>query len=185
MPKKKSPEKDRRNIVAATKVDRKAPKRKPPAPPPKGSFGHGKGVQGRKPKHNPTDESRQYVRNMRAFGSTLEQIADVLEIDRKTLMKYYGKEVKTALAVAKTAMGMKVYNQGMKGCTKSQHLFMTTMGGWNPKLEISETQIKEVRSVEMKVKTVTYSPSANMQEAEAAYRRALIFAGDDPDVVLN
>ena len=57
----------------------------------------------RKP-HSPTDQSRKTVEAMSAYGIPQEDIASVLEIDRKTLAKYYDQE----LAVAKAKANAKV-----------------------------------------------------------------------------
>ncbi len=64
---------------------------------------------GRKP-HEPTPQSRAEVAALKSFGVPLENIADYIGIDRKTLSKHYDKEIKTAQTKADANVAKFLYS---------------------------------------------------------------------------
>lgn len=67
--------------------------------------------------HKPTDELREKVSSYAAVGIPQEDIAKVIGIDKKTLTKYYRKELDTAMTQANAAVGGALYNKAMGGDT--------------------------------------------------------------------
>lgn len=84
--------------------------------------------------HEPTAQTRRVVENMSAYGIPQEDIANVLDIDRKTLAKYYRAELDTATAKANAKVAETLYKQA----TDPQNprsatcgiFWLKTRGGW-------------------------------------------------------
>ena len=92
-----------------------------------------RGEGGGKPAHVPTKESRNQVEAMVSFGIPQQEIADVLEIDKKTLYKYYRRELDTAAAKANAKVASMLYNKCMKGDTTSIIFWLKTKAKWREK----------------------------------------------------
>lgn len=93
---------------------------------------------GRKP-YKPTEESRKKVEQMSAIGIPQEDIARVLGIDKKTLIKYYRDELDNAAVKANTAVGGSLYRKAINGDTSAQIFWMKTRARWSEKSEIEHT----------------------------------------------
>lgn len=89
-------------------------------------------------KHRATQERRSQVEAMAAYGIQHHIIAEIIGVCKQTLYNHYREELDTAKAKATAAIAGKVYQQALKGCLKSQRLYLTTQGGWNAKTEIDQ-----------------------------------------------
>lgn len=92
----------------------------------------------RKP-HSPTNETRKTVEAMSSYGIPQEDIAAVIEVDPKTLRKYYKKELATATAKANAQVAQRLYKKCLEGDTSSMIFWMKTRAKWSEKNEIDIT----------------------------------------------
>jgi hypothetical protein len=82
------------------------------------------------PTHEPTASTRKQVSSMSMAGIRQEVIADIIDIDPKTLRKYYRKELDHATAKVITSVAGKLYEQCMGGNTSAMMFLLKTRGGW-------------------------------------------------------
>jgi hypothetical protein len=92
-----------------------------------------------KPPHAPTDATRQTVQLHTMVGTTQADIARVLEIDEKTLRKYYRDELDLAKAKANATIGGALFNQAKSGDTAAMIFWMKTQAGWRERKDINHT----------------------------------------------
>lgn len=86
--------------------------------------------------HEPTQETRQKVRTMYAVGITQEDLAQFLNIDSKTLRKYYREELDTSLIQANAAIGGSLYAKAKAGDTSAIIWWEKTRAGKSDKLAL-------------------------------------------------
>jgi hypothetical protein len=89
--------------------------------------------------HEPSKESRQLVQLHATIGTPQKVIADILDIDDKTLTKYYRAELDQAMARANASVGGALFNKATKGDTAAMIFWMKTRAGWRDKLEVEQT----------------------------------------------
>ena len=92
-----------------------------------------------KPPHAPTDATRQTVQLHTMVGTTQADIARVLDIDQKTLRKYYRDEQDLAKAKANATIGGALFNKAKTGDTSAMIFWMKTQAGWREKADINHT----------------------------------------------
>lgn len=85
--------------------------------------------------HKPTAETRQIVQLHAMVGTPQETIADVLDIDAKTLRKYYRQELDLALAKANASIGGALFNKAKNGDTSAMIFWLKTRAGFKEKQE--------------------------------------------------
>ena len=83
----------------------------------------------RKP-HEPTKATRDTVSLHAIVGTPQDVIAGVLGIDKKTLLKYYRKELDFAMAQANAEIGGHLFNKAKNGDTAAQVFWMKTRARW-------------------------------------------------------
>jgi len=88
---------------------------------------------GRKVPHEPTQEMRQMVQLHSSIGTPQDLMARILDIDEKTLRKYYRDELDLGLVKANAKMGGSLFNKGLAGDTAAQIFWMKTRAGWREK----------------------------------------------------
>jgi len=93
---------------------------------------------GRKP-HEPTEHSRELVSLHATIGTPQEVIADILDIDSKTLRKHYRKQLDHSTARANATIGGALFNKAKNGDTAAMIFWMKTRAGWREKQEIDHT----------------------------------------------
>lgn len=81
-------------------------------------------------KHKPTDETRKTVEIHATIGTQQTVISDILDIDVKTLTKYYRQELDTSCAKANAVIGGHLFNKAKNGDTAAQIFWMKTRAGW-------------------------------------------------------
>ena len=81
--------------------------------------------------YQPTDESRRHVTTMVGFGIQQNQIADMLEIDKKTLHKHYRRELDTGMTQANLRVVQSLYNNATQHMNVAAQIWWTkTRMGW-------------------------------------------------------
>ena len=99
------------------------------------------------PPHEPTKALRDTVRLHAIVGTRHEMIAQVLQIDVKTLYKYYRRELDTARDLANAQVGGALFNKALAGDTTAQIFWMKTRAGWKEKQDAPE----EVKPIEIRI----------------------------------
>ena len=89
--------------------------------------------------HEPTDAQRQIVQLHATIGTPQTVIADILDIDPKTLRKHYRAELDQATAKANATIGGALFNKAKSGDTAAMIFWMKTRAGWREKQEIDHT----------------------------------------------
>lgn len=103
-------------------------------------------------KHQPTDESRRYVRAMAGYGLREVDIARILEISRPTLEKHYEDELQDGRAQATLKIAQTVYNKAAEGNMTAAIFWLKTRAKWSEKVEVTgedggPVQFQQVRRV--------------------------------------
>ena len=92
-----------------------------------------------KPPHEPTKQSRELVSLHATMGTRQEIISDLLDIDPKTLRKYYREELDQSLAKANATIGGALFNKAKAGDTTAMIFWMKTQARWSERQEIDHT----------------------------------------------
>ena len=101
------------------------------------------------PPHEPTKATRDTVRLHAIVGTRHEMIAQVLQIDVKTLYKYYRRELDTARDLANAQVGGALFNKALAGDTTAQIFWMKTRAGWKEKQDdVAEQKPIEIRIID-------------------------------------
>jgi len=101
------------------------------------------------PSHEPTDEVRKRVQTLTAYGISQEEIANMEDIDPKTLRKYYRHELDIAKPSANAKVAETCYKMATSGQTPSATFFwLKTQAGWREKQEIHAT-VQEITGFEV------------------------------------
>ncbi len=111
--------------------------------------------------HVPTDITRAEVSALVSFGNTQEQIAGYIEIDIKTLQKYYRKELDNATMLANAQVAKRLYNKAVQQDDLSAQVFwLKTRARWRT----SDREIQELADENDKVKAELYQLRAQLAE---------------------
>ncbi len=79
------------------------------------------------------------VRKMASFGIPQEDIAQVLEIESKTLRKHYRKELDTAKTLKTVEVAESLFNKAVgdgPGSVPAAIFWLKTQAGWREKQEV-------------------------------------------------
>ena len=87
--------------------------------------------------HVPTEATRQTVQLHTMVGTNQTDIARVLDIDEKTLRKYYRDELDLAKAKANATIGGALFNKAKTGDTSAMIFWMKTQAGWREKTDLN------------------------------------------------
>jgi len=82
------------------------------------------------PLHKATKDRCALVELHATVGTPQAIIADILEIDPKTLRKHYRAQLDQATAKANAQIGGALYNKAKNGDTTAQIFWMKTRGRW-------------------------------------------------------
>jgi hypothetical protein len=91
------------------------------------------------PTHEPSKATRDTVSLHAMVGTPQETIASILNIDAKTLRKYYREELDHALAKANATIGGSLFNKAKNGDTAAQTFWLKTRAGFREKQDINHT----------------------------------------------
>ena len=92
-----------------------------------------------KPPHEPTEATRQTVQLHTMVGTTQSDIARVLDIDEKTLRKYYRDELDLAKSKANATIGGALFNKAKNGDTAAMIFWMKTQAKWAERHELDHS----------------------------------------------
>lgn len=98
--------------------------------------------------HSPTDETREKVKSYAAVGITQADIATVLDIDEKTLRKYYREELDTAAVKANATIGGALFNKAKGGDTAAMIWWTKTRMRWSEKTEVEHSGNLDLTHIE-------------------------------------
>lgn len=86
--------------------------------------------------HEPTKAQRDLVMLHTMVGTTQETVAQILDIDKKTLRKWYRDELDLAKAKANATIGGALFNKAKGGDVTAMIFWMKTQAGFREKQEI-------------------------------------------------
>ena len=81
-------------------------------------------------KHEPTPETRTKVNTLASVGTPQDQIAIVVGITKNTLLKYYRKELDTAMTMANAKVAQSLFQQATAGNTAAAIFWLKCRAGW-------------------------------------------------------
>jgi hypothetical protein len=106
-----------------------------------------------KPPHEPTEKTRAEVSALKSYGVPLEEIADYIGIDRKTLSKHYKSEIAEAQLKANANVANFLYGaasgaalkKGAKysDCVRAAMFWTKTRMGWRESGEVASEEPKQ------------------------------------------
>lgn len=85
---------------------------------------------GGRPQHQPTQEQLQIAELAAVVGIPHHDIAELLGISTKTLLKHYPSQLKLGKIRATVKVGGSLYNAAIKGNTAAQIFWMKAQAGW-------------------------------------------------------
>lgn len=102
------------------------------------------------PPHEPTKASKELVKLHAMVGTPQSIIADLLEIDDKTLRKHYRRELDLSTHQANAQIGGALFNKAVKGDTSAMIFWMKTRAQWREKHDdeqvVDAVQIRVTRA---------------------------------------
>lgn len=104
------------------------------------------------PPFRPNAEQRRMVEAMSSCGVTQAEIATVLDINERTLRKYFREELDKATAKANTKVALNLFKQATKdeqGSTTAAIFWLKTRAGWKDQREINVTGTVNVNIKQM------------------------------------
>ena len=81
-------------------------------------------------KHEPTPETRLQVKTLASVGTPQDQIAIVVGITKNTLLKYYRKELDSAMTMANAKVAQSLFQQATAGNTAAAIFWLKCRAGW-------------------------------------------------------
>ena len=111
-----------------------------------------------RPAHEPTSQTRSQVSALSSVGNNQSVIAEFLDIDEKTLRKYYHEELRTAEIKANAAVAQSLYNQATKeGSVAAAIFWLKTRAGWSEKVYLGVGQDPNAEPTKIEVTYVESS----------------------------
>lgn len=94
-----------------------------------------------KPLHEPTEKTRSEVVALTSFGVRQEEVATYLDIDPKTLRKYYRRELDTSLIKTNMQVAKSLFRNATENENVSAQIFwLKTKAGWKEDKEEEKPQ---------------------------------------------
>lgn len=103
-------------------------------------------------KHEPTKQLRELVKMHALVGTPQSVIADVLEINDKTLRKYYRRELDLATHQANAQVGGALFNKAVKGDTTAAIFWLKTRAGFREAKEDFSNEPAQPLSITFEVR---------------------------------
>ena len=104
-------------------------------------------------KHEPTPETRLQVKTLASVGTPQDQIAIVIGITKNTLLKYYRKELDTAMTMANAKVAQSLFQQANAGNTAAAIFWLKCRAGWVDTQKVEMTGANG-GSIDMSLKVV-------------------------------
>jgi hypothetical protein len=89
--------------------------------------------------HEPTNQTIELVSLHATIGTPQDVIADILDIDAKTLRKHYRKQLDHSTARANATVGGALFNKAKNGDTAAMIFWMKTRAGWRETQNLEHT----------------------------------------------
>lgn len=99
-------------------------------------------------RHEPSEETRLKVNTLSMFGVKEVEIAGHLNIDPKTLRKYYRSELSDGHLKANVSVAKSLYRQAIDGNVTAAIFWLKSRAGWSEKQETegrNDTQPLEIK----------------------------------------
>lgn len=128
--------------------------------------------------HIPDQETRERVKALAGFGLKQDQIAEVEDIDPKTLRKHYRAELDTGVANANAQVAQSLFRKAMgsgPGSVSAAIFWLKARAGWSEKVRLADADGNNLDGTES-----TFDPSKMSTEALAELQAALD-VGDEAD----
>jgi hypothetical protein len=94
-----------------------------------------------RPRHTPTEASKKQVMSCSGMGVTQASIAQIMDVDEKTLKKYYRKELETGREVANMQVAQAVFKRATSDKYTPEGMFwLKSRAGWEDTPRPSEEQ---------------------------------------------
>lgn len=90
-------------------------------------------------RHEPSKQTRELVSLHATMGTDQGSIADLLDIDDKTLRKHYRKELDQSVVKANATIGGVLFNKAKSGDTAAMIFWMKTRARWTERHELDHT----------------------------------------------
>ena len=90
-------------------------------------------------KHEPTPETRLQVKTLASVGTPQDQIAIVVGITKNTLLKYYRKELDSAMTMANAKVAQSLFQQATAGNTAAAIFWLKCRAGWVDKQTVEHS----------------------------------------------
>jgi len=100
-----------------------------------------------KPPFIPTNDDRKTVEIMTACGFNHAQVCNQLGptgLSEKTLIKYFRRELDTAVDKANARMGAKAYQMGLGGSERMVQYWLNCRAGWKDTADSGQTDAKPI-----------------------------------------
>ena len=115
----------------------------------------------RRPAHTPDPVTRKFVRRMITAGAPQTAVAELLDIDEATLLKYYPEQLR-ARHVANSRVAMVMFRKALAGDTTAGMFWLKARAGWRDR---DATQVAVQTNVQAQP-----TPQQVMDEAEILKR---------------
>jgi hypothetical protein len=96
-----------------------------------------------RPPHQPDDTMRRQVERMTGLGMTQDAISQIVQLDEKTLRRYYRRELDVGAAKANMVIAGTLFQQAVNGGTAAAIFWMKCRGGWREK-HVDDTPLTEI-----------------------------------------
>jgi len=116
----------------------------------------------------PTAEQRRLARGMSGLGLPQEQIALLLEIDPKTLRKYFRDDLDRGMAEANVKIAQSLFNMATTGGSVAAAIFwMKARAGWREKHDVTVKTDSLEHYTDAELQQMIEAISESLAEAEA------------------
>ena len=121
-----------------------------------------------RPEHQPTDQTRNTVSMMSAFGLRQYEIAQLMGMKTDTLVKYYSHELDTGLNKAIVSVASKVYKTAVSDKNNALNaaiFFLKTRGGWreNNTLEVTGPNGGPIQTESINIDALDYDEQEQLE----------------------
>ncbi len=90
------------------------------------------------PPHDPSEDARKQVETMSAMGIRQDDMANILDIDPKTLRKYYRRELDVGSTKATLKVAQSLFKQATEQNNVAAAIFwMKARANWSEKFDVS------------------------------------------------
>jgi len=124
-----------------------------------------------------TQQPREIVRTMAAYGIPAEQIAMCMEMSAPTLRKHFRKELDTAKIQANAQVAGFLFANAKKGNVTAQILWLKTQAGWKEPVQVQHSgavgiyDFSKIPTDELRT-VISILSAAGVLKAELARREA-------------